>query len=188
MVKMNSLIFELDFSTKFSTKVFKKPYFSTYSFASHSYYSGSCFVPAFTFRALFPNTFTLPANFVHCIVRRWVFQSFYADVFNQRSLAEPWTPVALPPHSVSFSSMYRATQTTDCYWSEESFLSLIGFHQMDRTPGQPQAKLSLLRSISLKIDHCTHLLPVRTCKVYGKLHICFQCAPLRGLWMLHASS
>jgi hypothetical protein len=59
-----------------------------------------------------------------------------------------------------------ATQITYCYWSEDSILSLIGFAleitvtgtlniltlgAMDRTSGQPQVKLSLLRNISLII-------------------------------------
>ncbi len=80
------------------------------------------------------------------------------------------------------SPLCIATQTTG-YWSGESFILLIGYQlrhilgterrtqvrstysllqlgAMDRTSGQPQVKLSLLHSISLKIRplvcHCSY--------------------------------
>ncbi len=57
---------------------------------------------------------------VRLVIQRWDFYSFSADAFNLRFFTpEPWP---------RFSLVCIATQITDCYWSEESFLSLIGFH------------------------------------------------------------
>ncbi len=86
----------------------------------------------------------------------------------------PWSLVAFF-YSVSFSSTCIATQISDCYWPEENFLSLIGFHYretrkrgrekssghvhlfniltiwaMDRNSGQPQVKLSLFAQYFFK--------------------------------------
>ncbi len=43
---------------------------------------------------------------------------------------EPW---GLPPSILSHSPLCTTTQITDCYWSEESFLSLTGFNERYRT-------------------------------------------------------
>ncbi len=80
-----------------------------------------------------------------------------------------------PPPLFSLIRLFIAILINDCYWSEENFLSLIGFHYrdthnrdrqkssgkahlfniwtMDRISGQLQLQvnLSLLRSICLKI-------------------------------------
>jgi hypothetical protein len=45
--------------------------------------------------------------------------------------------LGLPPlHSAPLYIV--ATQITDCYWSEESFLSLIGFHMRYTQQGQKE--------------------------------------------------
>jgi hypothetical protein len=57
--------------------------------------------------------------------RRW-------DLYSEALRLEPCLGMPPPPlYSVSFSNICIAiaTQITDCYWSEESFLTLIGYYK-----------------------------------------------------------
>jgi hypothetical protein len=46
-----------------------------------------------------------------------------------QQVLSPQPGLRSPPSSVSFTSVYCiSTQTIGCYWSEESFLSFIGYH------------------------------------------------------------
>jgi hypothetical protein len=99
--------------------------------------------------------------------------SIYADVIYIRSFYLALGGPLLQIFS-SHSPLCITTQMTDCYWSEESFTSLIGqitiwekssgqndllhirtTQAMNKTSGQTQVKLSLLRGITRKLDHCS---------------------------------
>jgi hypothetical protein len=54
------------------------------------------------------------------------FKSCYADEFSLRCF-DLSPGLGLHPSIQSHFPLCNATQITDCYWSEESFLSLIGF-------------------------------------------------------------
>ncbi len=90
---------------------------------------------------------------------RWV---LYFMVLNQRFSDMSLAFGRPPPSSVVFSPLCITTQMTDCYWSEENFLSIIGDHQRWRDgvrdrEGERELKsdpsVQYFLEQSLKFDH-----------------------------------